>query len=122
MSTLQAGGNSKSKKSNVRITVQAIVFESKVINEAINKQLKNMTPRQFSRFFATQIFACSKKHNITGNSFVHISRHNLSLLKNTPDEKYWASDFQIDNPDCPENIREALQARYQQKFVTPKKK
>lgn len=117
-STLQAGGTSKSKKSNVRITVQGMTFESKIINAAITKRLKKITPRQFARFFANQIFQISKRHSITGNAYVYIKRHLGQYLTETvPHEDIWAADFQIDNPACPLHIREALRLRYEAKFV-----
>jgi hypothetical protein len=122
-STLQAGGTSRNKKSNVRITVQGKTFESKVVNKAISTRRKDITPRQFARFFATEIYKCSSHFQITGNAYTYITRsapHKLTQA--TPEEKYWAADFQIDNPACPQNIREALKTRYDEKFIRTTKK
>lgn len=114
--TLQRGGTSRNKKSNVKIKFAEISFESKIINSYIIKANKNFTPRQFARYFANQIFDISKAHDLEGNCFVYISRNLPEYLTNNREEKYWASDFQVENENCPLNIRNALNIRYNQKF------
>ena len=121
-STLQAGGTSKNKRSNVKIKVQGTIFESKKINEILMKNIKEITPRQFARLFASAIFNCSVKYDITGNAFVYLKRfHSEGLTEAHDHEKYWCADFQIDNPQCPEYIREALRIRYAEKFQRTKR-
>jgi len=108
-STLQAGGTNKNKRSNVKININTILFESKVINGILSKYCKDFTPRQFAVYFSNEIYLISKRHNITGNAYVSLPRHYLNLLTEaTPEEKFWASDFQLENTDCPEYIRTAL--------------
>lgn len=120
-STLQAGGSNKNKRSNVKITIQGNVFESKKVNELIQQNLK-ITPRQLARIIANDIFVISSKHQITGNAYVSLKRFYPNLLTNeSEDEKYWAADFQVDNIDCPEYIRNALRQRYADKFISNKK-
>lgn len=114
--TLQKGGTSRNKKSNVKIRFSQTTFESKTINPYINKANKNFTPRQFARYFADQIFDIAKAHDLDGNCFVYISRNMPELLTTSTEERYWASDFQVDNPNCPQNIRNALNIRYNNKF------
>lgn len=121
-STLQAGGTNKNKRSNVRISVAGCGFESKKINEYIAKHCKEFTPRQFAVFFRNDIFKLSKIHDITGNAYVSLRRNYPDTITDTnQDEKYWASDFQIDNPACPPLIRQGLQRRYNDKFITRRK-
>jgi hypothetical protein len=117
-STLQAGGTSKNKRSNVKITVAGNSFESKEINKLIAKYCKDFTPRQFASYFRNDIFAISKKHEITGNAYVSLRRNYPDFITETsPDDKYWASDFQLDNELCPPLIRDGLRKRYNDKFT-----
>lgn len=122
-STLQAGGTNKNKRTNIKITVGGFSFEYKKINEFINRYCKNITPRQLARILSNDIFLISRKYKITGNAYVSLKRFYPQLLLETnPDEKYWAADFQAENPNCPEYIRTALRHRYVDKFTSLKKK
>lgn len=116
--TLQAGGTNKNKRSNVKITIQGICFESKTINRYIAAHCRDFTPRQFAVFFRDAIFRLSKAQNITGNAYVSLRRQYSHLLTEAvDDEKFWAADFQLDNGNCPEYIRAALRQRYNDKFI-----
>ena len=117
-STLQAGGSNKNKRSNVKITIDKISFESKKVNESIAKFCKTLTPRQFARILCNDIFLISKKYGITGNAYVSIKRYYPDLLLGTNiDERFWAADFQVDNLNCPDYVRNALRQRYADKFT-----
>lgn len=119
-STLQAGGSNKNKRSNVKITIQDVAFESKKVNEIIQQQLK-ITPRQLAKLIANDIFLIAEKHKITGNAYLSLKRFYSELMNDSShQEKFWAADFQLDNPNCPEYIREALRKRYADKFVNIK--
>lgn len=116
--TLQAGGTNKNKRSNVKITIQGVSFESKTINKYITTHLRDFTPRQFAVYFRDVIFRVSKAQNITGNAYVSLRRQYSHLLTEAADdEKFWAADFQLDNENCPEYIRIALRKRYNDKFI-----
>jgi hypothetical protein len=116
--TLQAGGTNKSKRSNIKITITNIGFQSKDINKIITKHCKDFTPRQFAIYFRNEIFQIAKKHNITGSCYISLKRNYAHLLTETvQDERYWATDFHLENPNCPEYIRDALQKRFNDKFV-----
>ncbi len=100
--TLQAGGTNKNKRSNVRITIGKVAFESKTVNKFITQHCKDFTPRQFATFFRNEIQAVSETHGITGNAYVSLRRHYSHLLKEASDEeKSWAADFQLDKPNFP---------------------
>jgi len=119
--TLQAGGSNNNKRSTVKICIQNIDFESKKINDLIQQQLK-VTPRQLAKAIANDIFVLARKHQIIGNAYISLTRFYPQLLLNSDEyEKFWAADFQIDNVDCPEYIRNALLARYADKFTKSKK-
>jgi hypothetical protein len=96
--TLQAGGANKNKRSNVKITINQTTFESKKVNEIINRYCKNITPRQFARIFCIDIFRIAVRFNIVGNAYISLKRYYPHLLLETNiHEKYWASDFQGEN-------------------------
>lgn len=117
-STLQAGGSNKNKRSNVKITIDKWSFESKKVNEIIAKHCKTLTPRQFARILGNDIFQISKKYGITGNAYISIKRYYPELLLGTNiDERFWAADFQVDNQNCPDYVRNALRQRYADKFT-----
>jgi hypothetical protein len=116
--TLQAGGTNKNKRSNVKITVQNVSFESKVVNKFITNNLRDFTPRQFATYFRDYIFRVSRAQNITGNAYVSLRRQYPHMITEQSDEeKFWCADFQLDNENCPEYIRKALRQRYNDKFI-----
>jgi hypothetical protein len=122
-STLQAGGTNKNKRTNIKITIGGISFESRKINEFIYRYCKNLTPRQLARILSNDIFLIATKYKITGNAYVSLRRYYPQLLLETnPDERFWASDFQAENPNCPEYIRTALRHRYVDKFTSQNRK
>lgn len=115
-SSLQRGGTSRNKKSNVKIRFGQTTFESRIINAYIVKANKNFTPRQFARYFANEIYDLCRIHDIKGNCYEHLSKNTPYLITGNQDEVYWASDFQVDNENCPSNIRNGLNIRYNSKF------
>ncbi|MGQ2957954.1 hypothetical protein [Agrobacterium sp.] len=119
--TLQAGGTNRNKRSNVKITINKITFESKKVNEFISRQCKNLTVRQFARLIANDIIHIAVRYQITGNAYVSLKRYYPKLLLGSNQlERYWASDFQVENILCPDYIRTALRQRYADKFTTNK--
>ena len=121
-STLQAGGTNSSKGSNVIIKLDSYRFESKTINQVLRKVCKDFTPRQFATYLRNIIFSLSKRYKITGNAYSWLQRVYLGGQNEYPDDKYWASDFQINNLQCPDHIRKALMARYNSKYGYGSKK
>jgi hypothetical protein len=114
--TLQAGGTSRGKRSNIKIRLGDIDFESKTINEILVRITK-CSPRQIAKYLANDIVAVAEHYNVTGNAYIYISRyHPELLLQQVENEKFWCADFQMDNPDCPEYIRNSLRVRFAEKF------
>lgn len=118
---LQVGGSITNKKSNIRIRIDNTQFESRRINIIIMKHCKNLTPRQFARQIANDIFLVSERYQIPGNAYLSLVRqYSHFLVDNQTKDKFWASDFQVDNPNCPKHIRQALRTRYNDKFMRRK--
>jgi hypothetical protein len=102
--TLQAGGTSRGKHSNIKIRIGENEFESKVIYEILMKITK-CSPRQIAEFLANDIVRIAEHYNITGNAYIYISKYHLHLLtQQVTNEKFWCADFQMDNTNCPEYI------------------
>lgn len=120
--TLQAGGTSRGKRSNIKIRIGENEFESRVINEILMKITK-CSPRQIAKFMANEIVRVAEHYNITGNAFIYISRYHPNLLtQQVANEKYWCADFQMDNINCPEYIQAALRVRFAEKFSKKKQR
>lgn len=114
--TLQAGGTSRGKRSNIKIRIGENEFESKVINDILMKTTK-ASPRQIAKSLANDIIKIAEHYNIIGNAYIYISRYHPSLLlQQVENEKFWCADFQMDNPSCPEYIQVALRVRFAEKF------
>lgn len=114
--TLQAGGTSRGKRSNIKIRLSDNEFESKDINEILTKMTK-CSPRQIAKFMANDIVKIAEYYNITGNAYIYISRYHPQLLtQEVMNEKFWCADFQMDNPSCPPYIQNALRVRFAEKF------
>jgi hypothetical protein len=114
------GGTNKSKRSSVKLTIGDITFDSKGIQKCINKHCPGVTPRQFARFHANDIFRIASKFGFVGSAWISITRlYSETLDSNNPDYinyQFWAAEFQVDNPSCPEPVRNALRQRFADRF------
>lgn len=67
----------------------------------------NSSMRKVARAFAQRIFSIASVLNEPGNLYRKIQRMNPEISLNK-DEIYWCSDFQANNPNCPEHIRSLI--------------
>lgn len=82
---------------------------------AINNVDKGATVRKFARGYATQITRIALAYKEKGNLHKSITRKYPQFT--TDIEKLaWFSDFNTDNPDCPEDIREILNEDAKERF------
>jgi hypothetical protein len=120
--TLQAGGTSRGKRSNIKIRIGENEFESKIVNEILMKVTK-CSPRQIAKFLANDIVKIAEYYNISGNAYIYISRYHPNLLtQQVTNEKFWCADFQMDNNACPDYIQAALRVRFAEKFSKKRQK
>jgi len=121
LGVLQIGGTNKSKRSNVKLTVGDATFESKTVQKAIAKHCPGITPRQFARQYADQIFRVAQTYQFDGSAWTSLSRSYSDMLDpqdpDYPSYRYWATEFQLDNPKCPEAVRNALKKRFSDRFM-----
>jgi hypothetical protein len=101
----QKGGTARKAQPNIYATVNGTRIDLGSIRECITKLKISMTLRQFARTYATQIYTISAYYGVDGDLCKKAERIFPNILQS---EKYWISNFQMDNPDCPQNIRNYL--------------
>ena len=72
--------------------------------------------RRLARSIATPIYKICSFLNIPGNLARAILNNETTILPNLTDEdKAWLSDFQSDNEDCPDRIRQLISNHFKNK-------
>lgn len=100
----QKGGTARKAQG----TIYAIVDGKKIDLNQVRKVMKDkhkFTLRQWARTNATTIYEICSYFGIPGDLSKRIVRNKPQISQ---DELYWLSNFQMDNPNCPQNIRDAL--------------
>jgi hypothetical protein len=121
----QQGGLSRAKGTgNIRTTVSGIIFEAKQINAFFKTSIPDLTPRQWAKENATKISKISKLYETDGNIHIDLQKRFPNEYNAITDDgkRYWASDFQGENQDCPQSIRELIQRRYAMLFPAKQEK
>lgn len=116
---LQKGGTSKKAQGNIYAIVNGIRLDLNTLRDLAKKSNSTYTLRQWARTYANLIFTTCYTHGIEGDLAKKIAR-NRPEIQDT--EKIWLSNFQMDNPSCPENIRTLLLEHYQSLFGDKNKK
>jgi hypothetical protein len=116
--SLQKGGCNSNKNTNIILTVDGKKIESKIISGFIRQKCKNASPRQFARQLANEIFEISKHTKTSGNLKIRLEKLYTKQWNDIidPDKDYWASDFQSNNPKCPDGIQFLIRQNYQETF------
>lgn len=79
----------------------------------MKKKGLNFTLRQWARTNADFIFQVSSLFSLEGDLAKKIARNSPSI---TQEERIWLSNFQMDNPNCPQNVRDMLMSHYKTLF------
>lgn len=109
----QKGGTSKKAQGTVYSVVNGKRLDLNMIRNIMRETGCTFTLRQWARTNATNIYEVAKIFDIEGDLAKKIARNSPEV---TQDEKYWISNFQMDNTDCPQNIREMLLNHYKVLF------
>lgn len=109
----QRGGTAKRAQGNIFVVIDGIRFELNLIRQVMNDNKIKSTLRQFARTHADKIFNISYRFGVEGDLAKKISRRYPSLDQL---EKTWLSNFQMDNPNCPENVKNILMEHYEYLF------
>ena len=122
VNTKQGSGKSNRNKVNIPFMfgpsgAMKEISTSKV-NSLLLSQISNIKIRQFARTFASRIMNRSKSMAEPGFLVKQLTTNYKAQWDaiEDPDKQYWAADFQHDNPDCPEEIRDLLKLRYQDRY------
>lgn len=122
VNTKQGGGKSNRNKVNIPFKFGPPGSEKEIstskVNSLILSQISNIKIRQFARAYATLIMKRSKTFSEPGFLVKQLSENYKEIWDaiEDPDKQYWAADFQHDNVDCPEAIRDLLKLRYQDRY------
>lgn len=111
----QKGGTAKKAQNNIYTIVEGRRLELGMIRESMNQKKMNITLRQFARTHATTIQRICKHYGIFGDLAKKLSREHENLSR---EDLYWASNFQMDNGDCPAEVRNILMEHYYSLFKT----
>lgn len=103
----QAGGTNRSCDGNLQVSI----FDKEIKLASLRKCLSECklrgSERKLARSLATEIYKISLTLNIPGNLAKKIARE-------YPDRDFsieqaaWLSEFQAENPDCPDEIRQLI--------------
>lgn len=109
----QKGGSAKKAQGNIFTIVDGVRVELNTIREIIKQNNLNITLRQWARTHATNIYIVCEAANIHGDLAKKLSRNRPDLQES---DLIWMSNFQMDNPSCPENVRKLLLEHYNSMF------
>jgi hypothetical protein len=114
----QRGGTSRKAQGNINAFVNNRNFELAQIRRIMSDNKLRFTLRQYARYNATRIASICNHWSIEGDLAKKISRNSKSPIAQnlTISEKIWLSNFQMDNQDCPEQLRELIVEHYNTLF------
>lgn len=87
--------------------------------ETIRPIIKSVTKknlRRLAKTFATNFHVVAKGRKIAGNLYNKIKTTYPDFVLKEEEDKFWMSDFQSENEDCPEYIWEILIKYYNEKI------
>lgn len=107
----QSGGTAKSCDGNLNITIYEKTIKLSYLRKAASDSKCKGCERKLARYFADEIYMISEIYNIPGNLYKKIARDNPQRQFSTA-ESAWLSDFQVDNPNCPEALRNYIASTF----------
>jgi hypothetical protein len=105
----QKGGTSKKAQGTIYANVDGHKVDLNLVRRIMRENGLNYTLRQWARTHASEIFELASNFGIEGDLSKKIARNRPEI---TQEEKYWLSNFQMDNPNCPQNVRDLLMEHY----------
>lgn len=110
---LQLGGSNQKAGNLISFTVNQHTLTAQQLNKIIRKTIKNGTNRQLARSIANEVAQIAISLNIPGD--LH-SQMSLEYPNLSDTEKVWCSNFQTQNPNCPDLVRDWLVKNYKSRF------
>ena len=109
----QKGGTSKKAQGTVYAIINSKKLDLALVRRVMNDHKCKFTLRQWARTNANLIYEMCSAFSIEGDLSKKIGRNHPELGL---EERVWMSNFQMDNPDCPANVKELLMAHYKGLF------
>ena len=109
----QKGGTSRRAQGDIYAVVNSNRITLARIRSVMSAQNYRFTLRQWARTYATKIHAVASMYSIPGDLAKKIGRKHSGI---TPEQSIWLSNFQMDNPDCPEDLRNLILEHFQDLF------
>ena len=105
----QKGGTTGLCDRTLEAEVQGKKLRLKTVRDCMRNVGLPRMERRLARSLATPIYEVCASLNIPGNLARAILNNEAAILTNVTDaDKAWMSDFQSDNQDCPEAIRQLI--------------
>jgi len=109
----QKGGTSKRAQGTIYAVVNGFKLDLATIRRIMTESKAKFTLRQWARTYGKFIFDVSLTYGLMGDLSKKMRRTYDAL---TEEELVWMSNFQMDNPECPTNVRDLLKAHYDTLF------
>lgn len=105
----QKGGTARQCDGNLEAEINNKKLRLKTVRDCMRDAGLAKGERRLARSLATAIHTVCHNFNIPGNLARVILANEISLLTFVTDQdKIWMSDFQNDNEECPERIRQLI--------------
>lgn len=109
----QVGGSNSNANVNAKFTHNGVTITAMELKNSIKKITKNGTIRQLCRALADEIAEIAMAMKLEGD-LARTMRQEHSEI--TPEEAIWCSNFQTNNPNCPDKVKEFLKDNYRKRF------
>lgn len=109
---LQSGGTARGCDGNLSCTISDHTFKLSQLRGVLNESKLKSCERKLARTLAEPISRIAYKYGIDGNLAKKIIRAHPER-NFTPEETVYLSDFQADNPDCPEILRRYIMETFE---------
>lgn len=109
----QKGGTAKRAQGNIFIFLDGVRIDLAAIRQVMNDLKLRCTLRQFPRTHCDKIYQIASHFSIEGDLAKKICRRYQTL---SSEDKIWLANFQMDNPNCPSNLRDYLMEHYDELF------
>lgn len=108
----QQGATARSCNGNMNITIFGKDVKLAEIRKIFREHNASRGERKFARTYADQIYKIASQLQIKGNLANKIMKRNPTLNLKLA-EQVWLSDFQVSNPNAPENLRELILSTFE---------
>ena len=103
------GGSIRKCDGNLSVKIFEKEIKLAVIRKSLRECSAKLGERKLARTFGTQIQEISLLLEVEGNLAAKIRRNNPDMEPMTIVQTSWLSEFQLENPDCPIELRKLIQ-------------